>query len=171
MHARLQFFLDAVENGEFSNDHVREALPVAIKLCDALLGRLFAEDASEDDLCMVIIYASDAHARIAAERLLTDPRAYLSETTLRCILAFVPEHADEAARQILVRKDPPSRKALVKIITYSNGHAHEAATRLLADAPKDDELGLIVARVPELAGQACEHLGAFGGLPAELPSA
>jgi hypothetical protein len=171
MRFRIQNALDALAK-QSDAEGLRAALPLVIELYVKMVEKLLAPTASEDDLCAVVQHAADVYARIAAERLLTDPGAYLQELTLASIVQHVPSCADEAARQLLVRKEAPTNAALAMIVTWSNAHAHEAANRLLdADASSDD-LALIMVRVPELGDRASAKLGSPLGLPlGELPVA
>lgn len=155
--------LEALGRRRHTHADLREALPALLQLYAAMLDELTAPHATIEDLCVVIRYVGGSHGQDAAERLLTEPKLVLDEATLVLILLWVPVHREAAAMQLILDRSL-SRDALAKIVEYTNEHAHEAATRLMAMEPTDSELGLILARVPMLTDEACQRLGAFGPL-------
>ena len=170
MHFRMANALLALRHRSCSHRELRKAMPLLVKLYDGMLKELSGPTVSIEDLCVVMTYGDAKTSVDAAQRLLTEPNLVLDDVTLGCILRCVPEHADDAAMLLIVQK-APTREVLADIITYSRGHAHEAAVQLLMMDPTSEELGLIIAYVPALNEEVCMRLGAFAGMPEQTPQA
>lgn len=168
----LKNSLHALQKGAYDRDDARRALADLSRLRVAMLTALCADDASEMDLCTVMeVERGSGWGQRAAMQLLT--RGVASKNALSYVVVHVPAYREDASKRIVEdATESASPEQLRGVLAWSMQHATPAARMLLKDGASEDDLLMMVTRIPDCAAEAAERLGGvLGASPRNKPQA